>query len=161
MRNYFVLATAAVALGACASGSNTAIQRLSADVASSARVTDVQVVSAPADVGPTFKGIMKAKLETTLAGCAVGGRPLRLEASIDHLKKANPAMTWLLADSNSISGSVKLVDPATNEVLGSYSINRSFAASGLIGVAMTSDPENQMSEAFSGEVCKAVFKATK
>jgi hypothetical protein len=104
---------------------------------------------------------MKAKLEEKLAQCAVGSRPLRLEATINRLKEANPAMTWLLADSNSISGSVKLVDPTTNEVLGAYAVTRSFAAAGLIGVAMTSDAEGQMSEAFGGEVCKAIFKTTK
>jgi hypothetical protein len=132
MSKYLALAGAAAMLSACASGGNTAMQRVSADVASTARVSEVVVTATPSDTSPNFKGIMKAKLEEKLAQCAVGSRPLRLEATINRLKEANPAMTWLLADSNSISGSVKLVDPTTNEVLGAYAVTRSFAAAGLI-----------------------------
>jgi len=64
-----------------------------------------------------------------------------------------------MADSNSISGTVKLIDQESGATVGTYAINRSFAASGLVGIAMTADAEGQMSDAFGGEVCKSVFNA--
>ena len=74
-----------------------------------------------------------------------------------EFKKANPAMTFLVGDSNVIKGQAVLIDPATGRKVADFDITRSVGGGGLIAAAGMSQAEEQMTEAFGKEICKRAF----
>lgn len=155
----FALACA-MTVAACASGTGSAaIQALPPAVADNARVVAVNVVNIPEQgVSAGFETLFESKVQAELNECAQGSRPLTLEVSLDHFDRANPAMTWLLADQNSITGIARLKDE-TGALVGEYLIKRTFVASGLVGIALMAQAEDQMSQAFGEELCAQAFGA--
>lgn len=148
----------ALLLAACASsGGSDTVKALTSDIAGSARVDEVQLVGSPTNASPEFKDVFVRKVSDKLKTCATGTRPLRMVVEISEFKRANAATTVLVGSSNVIKGSAKLYDPASNELVADYDITRSFGAGGLLGVAMMSQAEEQMSDAFGDEVCKRAF----
>lgn len=162
MKNLVIALTGAMTLAACASGSGSApIQRLPAELMTTARVGSVSILNVPEQgVSAGFESLFEAKVLEKLNTCARGDQPLTLEVSLDTFDRANPAMTWLLADENSIAGIARFTDPS-GALVGEYLIKRTFTASGLIGIALTAQAEDQMSEAFGDELCKQAFQAAR
>ena len=145
-------------LSACSSAGGTSVTTpLPSALVHSTRVASVALNGAPAEgVSETFTETFQSGVQAKLNECATGSTPLTLEVTLTMFDKANPAMTWLLADANRISGTARLRD-GSGTVVAEYQISRQFAASGLIGIAMMANAENQMSEAFGAEVCKQAF----
>lgn len=149
---------AALMVSACASGSgSSAIQPLPADVAANARITGVSVTGVPEQgVSDEFETVFVSRVQSQLSACTSGTQPLTVEISLDTFDRANPAMTWLIADQNEISGIARITD-ASGALVGEYLIKRAFVASGLVGIALMAQAEEQMSDAFGDELCKQAF----
>ena len=160
MKIQSVALAAALMVSACASGSgSSAIQPLPAELASNARIASVSVVGIPEQgVSDEFETVFETRVQSQLNKCAAGTEPLTVEISLDTFDRANPAVTWLIADQNEIAGIARLTD-ASGNLVGEYLIKRAFMASGLVGIALMAQAEEQMSNAFGEELCKQAFDA--
>lgn len=158
MKSSLLAIPAILLVAACSSAGGTSVTTaLPSALAQSARVSAVTLQGAPAQgVSENFTETFQSGVQAKLNECATGSTPLTLQVTLTMFDKANPAMTWLIADANRISGTARLMD-ASGAVVGEYQISRQFAASGLIGIAMMANAETQMSEAFGAEVCKQAF----
>ncbi len=127
--------------------------------AKGARVTEVTLArSTELKVTPEFDSIFKQRVQAKLNDCATGQRPLRLEAAIDRLDKANPALTTLVAGANVLRGTAKLVDPATGQTVGDYRIGQTVVG-GRFAIIKMGQAEEQMSDGFGDELCVKAFGA--
>ncbi|AQR60325.1 hypothetical protein BZG35_00640 [Brevundimonas sp. LM2] len=151
-------AVAAIGLSGCvtSSGGDT-IKALSPERARAASIGDVVLTAAPTTVSGEFAALFDRLVTEELAKCAKGSQPLRLEIRLSELKAANPAMAYLVGDSNVIRGTAVLRDPATGETVGDYEISRSAGGGGLIAAISMAEAEEQMSRAFGAELCKRAF----
>jgi hypothetical protein len=162
MRNLIVLPAllaAAAAVSGCVSLSRSSpISALTEDWSATGRISEVRLDrTAELKVTPEFDGIFKSHVEQKLAGCAKGTRPLRLEARIDRLDKANPVMTTVIGGANVLRGNARIVDVATGQVVGDYAVGATIVG-GRLGVIQMAQAEEQLSDAFGDELCKQAFK---
>ena len=162
MSKFAVLATLPVlALGGCVSMSRSSpVTSLSADWARDGRIDQVTVKRGAAlKVTPEFDGIFKGRVKAKLAACAKGARPLRLEARIDRLDKANPVVTTVVAGANFLRGEARLVDVATGKVVADYKVGKTIVG-GRFAIIVMGQAEEQLSDAFGDEMCKQAFPTT-
>jgi hypothetical protein len=146
-------------LAACVSMSRSqAVAPLPADWARDARVESISLRRAALKVTPEFDAIFEKRVKAKLAACARGARPLRLEAQVDRLDKANPVTTTLVGGANVLRGSARLVDVATGRVVGDYQVGKTIVG-GRIAILTMGQAEEQLSDAFGDELCKEVFAA--
>lgn len=148
----------ALMLAGCeTAGGSAPIQPLPRELQTGARVASVNLAEAPTTgVSTGFETLFETAVQTRLNACAQGAEPLTLEVTLDGFDRANPAMTWLIGDENRIAGIARLTD-RSGALVGEYRIQRAFLASGLIGIALTAQAEDQMSAAFGDELCKQAF----
>lgn len=153
-----VAALATLALGGCVSVSRSeAVSPLAADWARNARVESVTVSrGAELKVTPGFDDIFKTHVQSKLNSCATGSRPLRLEATLDRLDKANPVLTTVVAGANVLRGSAKLVDVQTGQVVADYKVGKTIVG-GRFAIVVMGQAEEQLSDAFGDELCKQAF----
>lgn len=159
MRIFMILPLlAAVGLSGCVGMSrSSAVAPLSADWTRDGRITEVRLQPGPAlKVTPQFKGIFETRVQGKLTACAKGDRPLRLEARIDRLDKANPVITTVIAGANVLRGQARIVDIATGRVVGDYAVGKTIVGGRFAIIAM-GQAEEQMSDAFGDELCKQAF----
>lgn len=153
-----VAALAACALSGCVtSSSGDTIKALSPERARTASIGEVVLSAAPTTVSTEFASLFDRLVTEEVGKCATGTQPLRLDIRLTELKAANPAMAYLVGDSNVIRGTAVLVDPATGETVGDYEITRSSGGGGLIAAINMAQAEEQMSRAFGQELCKRAF----
>ena len=131
-------------------------QAMAKDLRTQGRVTQVRLTSGPSDVSGEFRQVFETRVADKLRGCADGDRPLRLEADVTVVDKANPLVTVVLADANRVRGDVVLYDVATNRPVGRYRIGRTIVGS-RFGLLQMAEAEEQLSDAFGKEVCDKVF----
>jgi len=132
------------------------VAALSPEVARGAYVDQMSVLSAAKGLSPEFEAVFRARVGEKLRGCATGTRPLRLEARIDRLDKADPVATAVIGGANVLRGSARLVDVQTGEVVGDYRIG-STVIGGRLAVFRMAEAEEQMSDRFGEELCKQAF----
>ncbi|MFC3079396.1 hypothetical protein ACFODL_14960 [Phenylobacterium terrae] len=158
MKLHLALALAAVALSGCVSMSRSeAVAPLSADLAQGSRVSEIRLTRSDAlTVTPGFDDIFKSRVQARLDACATGARPLRLEAELERLDKANPVVTAVVAGSNVLRGSARLVDVATGKVVADYKVGKTIVG-GRFAVVVMGEAEEQLSDAFGEELCKQAF----
>ena len=122
----------------------------------------VDAVSLAVDPGiettPEFSAIFAQRVQAELDGCAHGSRPLRLEASIDRLDRANPVQVALIGGANVLRGHARLVDPVSGRVVGDYQIGHTVIGA-RIAVFEMAEGEEQLSTAFGRELCEQAFPA--
>lgn len=149
-----------LALGGCVSMSRSStVSSLSADWTRDGRVETVVVKRGDGlKLTPQFDGIFRDRVKARLATCARGARPLRLEARIDRLDKANPVMTTVVAGANVLRGEARLVDVATGKVVADYKVGRTIVG-GRFAIIVMGQAEEQLSDAFGDEMCKQAFPA--
>lgn len=151
------IAVAAVSLSGCVSMSRSEpVSPLSSDWATSGRVTEVNLTRGALKVTPEFDGIFKSRVKAKLDACAKGTRPLRLEAKIDRLDKANPVVTTVVAGANVMRGEAQLIDIATGKPVGDYKVGQTVVG-GRFAIITMGEAEEQMSDAFGDELCKQAF----
>lgn len=155
------IAVTALSLAGCVSMSRSEpVSPLSADWATSGRVTEVSLTRGELKVTPEFDGIFKSRVKAKLDACAKGTRPLRLEAKIDRLDKANPVITTVVAGANVLRGEAQLIDIATGKPVGDYKVGQTVVG-GRFAIVTMGEAEEQMSDAFGEELCKLAFAPAK
>jgi len=147
----------AAAIGGCAAGSSDPVKQLPERWAKGGFIDTIDIKSLPENVSPEFRQTLITKLQEATKVCAAGKDPMRLQVQVVQFKKQNPALTYLIGDSNLIRGSAQLINPADGSVVGDYEITRSMGGGGLIAAAAMSAPESQMTEQFANELCKQAF----
>lgn len=160
-----LLPLAAIALvglstSACVSMSrSSAVTPLPAALASGSRVSEIRVTTGEG-VGsrPQFAGIFQERVGAELSQCATGTRPLRLEATIDRLDRANPAQVMIVGGANVLRGHARLIDPSNGRVVGEYEIGKTIVGS-RFSIFQMAESEEQLSDAFGSELCKQAFDA--
>jgi len=160
MTRWMVLAAVAAALGGCISTSDSAaVSALPQDWSMTSRVETITLDRNPdIRVSPEFDAIFQQRVAARLAQCARGERPLRLEAKLDKVSKANPFVTAILFGQNKVRGVARLYDVATGQMIGEYKIGQTITGS-RVGVVAMAEAEEQLSEAFGAEVCSQAFGA--
>ena len=148
------------ALSGCVSMSRSStVAALDPVLAQGARVSEIRLTTDDkVTVRPGFADIFRDHVQKKLDGCAVGPRPLRLEASISRLDRANPAQVMLIGGANVLRGHARLVDPATGRVVAEYEIGRTIMGS-RFGIFQMAESEEQLSDAYGTELCDQAFKA--
>lgn len=138
---------------------SSAVTPLPAALASGARVSEIRVTTGEG-VGarPEFAGIFQEHVGKKLGECATGTRPLRLEASIERLDRANPAQVMIVGGANVLRGHARLVDPANGRVVGEYEIGKTIVG-GRWSIFQMAESEEQLSDAFGSELCSQAFVA--
>ena len=157
-----LVALMSTTLAGCMSMSRSAtVTPLSADLTAGGRVTEIVLTQGPGvKVTPQFESIFKSRVQAKLDACAKGSRALRLEAAVDRLDKANPVVTAVVAGSNVLRGSARLVDPGTGQVVADYTVGRTVIG-GRFAVVVMAEAEEQLSDGFGEELCKQAFPATR
>lgn len=107
---------------------------------------------------PEFATIFRDRVQAELNECATGSRPLRVEAEVTRLDRANPVQVALLGGANVLRGDARLVDPATGRTVGEYQIGRTVVGA-RFAVFEMAESEEQLSEAFGQELCEQAFGA--
>lgn len=150
---------ALLTLPACVSMSrSSATTALDAEAAAGARVSEVRLTTDDGvTVRPEFNAIFRQRVQARLDQCATGSRPLRLEASISRLDRANPVQVAIIGGANVLRGQARLVDPATGRTVADYEIGRTVVGSRL-SIFQMAESEEQLSDAFGEELCDQAFK---
>lgn len=153
-----LVVVAAVALCGCVSLSRSeALAPLPEELARSGRVTEIRLIRADElKVTDGFDDIFRSRVQAKLDACATGERPLRLEAELERLDKANPVVTAVVAGSNVLRGSARLVDVATGQVVADYKVGKTIVG-GRFAVVVMGEAEEQLSDAFGEELCEQAF----
>ena len=154
------VAVAALALSGCMSLSRSStITALPAGDAGHVKVTEIRLTVADAvKVSPKFDDIFRQHVQAKLDKCAAGDRPVRLEAKVDRLDKSNVVLTAVVAGSNVLRGSARLVDIATGAEIGDYQVGHTVVGRSVAVVVMAK-AEEQLSDGFGEELCKQAFPA--
>lgn len=159
MRTILILAAAAGLTGCVSLSRSEAVSALAPELARNARIAEVTVTRPPTlKVTPAFDGIFKERVSAKLSACAKGDRPLRLEADLERLDKANPVVTAVVAGSNVLRSTARLVDLATGQVVASYKVGKTIVG-GRFAVVVMGEAEEQLSDAFGDELCAQAFPA--
>lgn len=117
-----------------------------------------EIVLTRGEITPSaeFDGIFQLRVRAKLDACATGDRPLRLEARVDRLDRANPLQTAVIGGANVLRGSARLVDAETGALVGEYQIGRTIVG-GRLAVVRMAEAEEQLSDAFGEELCAQAF----
>ena len=153
-----IVLTAAFLLSGCMSLSRSqSVTALPGDWRSQGRVAEISLThGADLKLTPEFESIFKAHVKAKLAACATGSRPLRLDASLSRLDKANPVITTLVAGANVMRGKAHLVDLQNGKLLANYDIGQTVVG-GRVAIIKMGQAEEQMSDGFGDELCKLAF----
>ena len=152
-----VPALALAASGCVSLSRSNAVTPLDQASADSYRVSEVRLSVEPEiEATPEFAGIFRDRVQAELNTCAAGARPLRLEAEITRLDRANPVQVALIGGANVLRGSARLVDPANGRVVGEYEIGRTVVGA-RVAVFEMAEGEEQLSTAFGRELCEQAF----
>lgn len=155
---YAAVVLTGLSLAGCVSMSRSEpVSAMSADWATTGRVDEVTLTRGELKVTPEFDGIFKSRVKAKLDACAKGTRPLRLEAKIDRLDKANPVLTTVVAGANVLRGEAQLIDIATGKPVGDYKVGQTVVG-GRFAIITMGQAEEQMSDAFGDELCKQAFQ---
>lgn len=153
-----LVAATAIGLTGCVSMSRSeAVAPLPDELARTSRVSEIRLTRSDAlKVTEGFDDIFRSRVQAKLDACATGARPLRLEAELERLDKANPVVTAVVAGSNVLRGSARLVDVATGRVVADYKVGKTIVG-GRFAVVVMGEAEEQLSDAFGDELCNQAF----
>ena len=154
----FVLTGCALALTGCVSMSrSSAVDALPVDVAANAKITEIKLITGPdVKVTPQFEALFQQHVRAKLDACFKGQRPVRLEAEVVRLTKSNPVLTAVVAGSNVLRGTARLVDIQTGATIADYRVGQTVVG-GRFAVVVMAEAEEQLSDAFGDELCKQAF----
>lgn len=159
---FAILALAVLMLSGCMSLSRShTVATLSDDWRTNGRVDQIVLHQAPGlKLTPGFDDLFKSRVKAKLAACATGSRPLRLDATLARLDKANPVVTTLVMGANVMRGQARLADAASGREVANYDIGQTVVG-GRVAIIKMGQAEEQMSDAFGDELCKQAFAAAK
>ena len=151
-----VLAASALLAGCVNLSRTAAVEPAPAELVRDARVERIVLTAREIGARPEFEAIFQQRVKAKLDQCARGTVPLRLEAALDRLDKTDPLVTALLFGANVLRGAATLVREDTGEVVGRYQIGRTIVGRGPAVIQMA-EAEEQLSDAYGEELCKAAF----
>ena len=156
IRTLIIAGLLVVPLSACVGLSrSTAVTPVSE--AASYRIQSVRLVVDPEiETTADFDEIFRERVQAALDRCAVGSRPLRLDAAISRLDRANPVQVAIIGGANVLRGSARLVEPSTGRVVGEYEIGHTVIGA-RVAVFEMAESEEQLSTAFGEELCDQAF----
>lgn len=157
VRTLLLAALVVMPLSACVGLSRSAPVTALDAAEASYRVSEVRLAVEP-DIQTTddFSEIFRDRVQRELNQCADGSRPLRLEASIGRLDRANPVQVAVIGGANVLRGRARLVDPANGRVVGEYEIGHTVIGA-RVAVFEMAEGEEQLSTAFGRELCEQAF----
>ena len=158
IRTLVIAALAVTPLSACVGLSRSApVTPVAAADAASYRISEVRLAVEPEiQTTPEFNAIFQERVQQELNQCAEGARPLRLEASINRLDRANPVQVAVIGGANVLRGHARLIDPADGRIVGEYEIGRTVIGA-RVAVFEMAESEEQLSTAFGRELCEQAF----
>ena len=142
---------------ACSSSEVSRIQAASKDQLASIAPQEVTVVHDRVVRGDELTGPIRGELQNALAQCATGTDPHNVEVTLIEYDPANAGQAFLIGDSASVSGRVKFIRPATQEIVAEYQVEGSLAGGGIIGAAVLSNPIGNLAKTFAETVCADIF----
>jgi hypothetical protein len=151
------LAIAPFVLSACATSEVSGIKAATGDQIQNIKVAEVSVMLETPKPNPLLQAALKNELEQAMPYCAKGNVDHRMDVTITDFEEQDAAKAIFIGDEIELEGRVGFVDLATNTVTGEYYVENSFAWGGLIGAAMMSDAEKNLSEAFAENMCEELF----
>lgn len=146
-----------VALAACSSSQVSRIQAASKEQLDQVAAADVVVSHDRVVRGEELVGPVKGELETALTQCATGEVLHDVQVTLTQFDGANAGQAFLIGDSASMTGNVKIVEKSTGVLVGEYQVEGSLAGGGIIGAAMLSNPIGNLSKRFASAVCEDIF----
>jgi hypothetical protein len=145
-------------LSACVSPVKT-VSSLSDEEVSKIGIGQIRVEQGNVAVDPELRPELQAALENHLRTCAPGINKRDIVVKVDNFKRRNPAAVILIGDTNNLAGSVQIQSPTEgNKVLAEYYVDELQGGGGLIGLALLSAPEKNLSNGFAKKICTHVFK---
>jgi hypothetical protein len=160
-----VTAALALNLAACATPTK-AIQALpEADVSrigvgKVSFVYNVPGTTFASTVTQDFKHTLEGNIEGAVRACATGDLVRDLLVSIDYYRRADPALTVLVGDSNQLHGTASFLQSDNQSVLGKYSVTVAEGGGGLLGVALMANGNERMTREFGVYICTDILKRT-
>lgn len=146
-----------VALAACSSSQVSRIQAASKDQLDQVAAADVIVTHDRVVRGDELVGPVKGELEVALSECTTGAVKHDVEVELTQYDGANAGQAFLIGDSASMTGRVKIVEKETRAVVGEYQVEGSLAGGGIIGAAVLSNAIGNLSKNFASSVCEDIF----
>lgn len=146
-----------IALAACSSSEVSRIQAASKQQLDQVSAADVIVEHDRVVRGDELTGPVKGELDNALAQCATGEVLHDVHVTLTQFDGANAGQAFLIGDSASMTGNVKIVEKATGALIGEYQVEGSLAGGGIIGAAMLSNPIGNLSKSFASAVCEDIF----
>ena len=148
----------AFVVGACVSPVKV-VSGLSDEEISKIGVNSIRVEAGEAPVDPALQPELQAALEKHLNHCATGENKRDIVVKVDNFKRRNPGAVILRGDTNNLAGPVFIVSPNDkNRVLAEYYVDELQSGGGLIGLALLSAPEKNLSNGFAKKICTRIFK---
>ena len=144
-------------LAACSSSQVSRIQAASQDQLDQVAAADVIVTHDRVVRGEELIGPVEGELENALSQCATGAVEHDVEVTLTQFDGANAGQAFLIGDSASMSGRVKIVEKQTRSVIGEYQVEGSLAGGGIIGAAVLANPIGNLSKSFAESVCEDIF----
>jgi hypothetical protein len=91
-----------------------------------------------------------------------GGKPVNLRVTVESIKTANAGMALLMSSSDELSGEVVVLDPATQQQIGSFYVQVVNSHGGLAGLAMRgAGVREKLVEEFALESSRILTGSTK
>jgi hypothetical protein len=144
-------------LAGCVSPVKT-VSGLSDEEASKIGINQIRVEQGTVPMDPELRPELQAALEKHLRFCATGDQKRDVVVKVDNFKRRNPAAVILIGDTNNLAGPVQIVSPGDNKVLAEYYVDELQGGGGLLGLAILSAPEKNLSNGFARKICSNVFK---
>jgi len=151
------LSVAAIALAACESADVSGIKVASPETIRAVSISNVNVTMQIPKPNPALEAALHEQLNIAMQSCATGTTPHRLDVVVTDFEEQDVAKSIFIGDEIELEGRVTLTDESSGEETGQYYVQRSFFWGGLIGAAMMSDAEVNLSKDFAASVCEDVF----
>lgn len=148
-------------LSACVTAGGETRQALDEALVQNGYVEEVYVSAEEgAGVSAAFAEDLSRQIERQLADCATGDRPLRMDVMLGRVKRANPLVSAVVTDTNSLDGHIQIYDLETGAPAGEYDL--SWEGRGGLGAGgallMAATGQMQMTDGFADEICRIVFE---
>ena len=157
MSRLFLVGLLTAMLAACSSADVASIDPASQEQIRSVKVSKVTVALDIPQPNPHLAATLTQHLRDAMPKCATGPVDHLMHVRVTNFKAQNVAKSILIGDDIELAGRVSFATEKEGEKAGEYFVKRNFFWGGIVGAAMMSDAEKQLSEGFAESVCKEVF----
>ena len=144
-------------LSACASSDVSGIKVAGQDEIQSVKISEVDVTLETPKPNLGLQSALRDELKKAMAQCATGDQAHRMKVTVTDFEDQDVAKAIFIGDEIELEGRVELIDLATGTQTAEYYVENSFFWGGLVGAAMMSDAEKNLSEDFAKTICEELF----